>query len=249
MFSVEDVHWWYVALHELVLDTVSKEHSAKGRLSILDAGCGTGRLCMLMLPFGDVHGLDAYGPAVDLCRARGLNSVVQADLNIEPLGDCRYDVVTSIDVLYHLWVENDIAVIRKMFSALKPGGILILHLPAFNFIRSLHDIAVFTRHRYTARAVRRKLSGSGFVTEKVSYRIFFLFPLIAIFRLAGKIFARRENKGGNHSDVTLPPKGINNMLAETLRFENRLMAAFNLPFGSSVFAVARKPHSRQLQDP
>src|SRR3989304_3802618 len=94
MFEVEDSHWWYVTLHRLILKYVAREHNRKGPLDILDAGCGTGRLCQLMSGFGNVQGVDMSGTAVKLCRKRALNAVYQADLNSMDLGKDRFDVIT-----------------------------------------------------------------------------------------------------------------------------------------------------------
>lgn len=242
MFAVEDAHWWYVALHSLVLDTVTAEHDRKGAmLSIFDAGCGTGRLCRLMSGFGDVSGCDISPAAVGFCHERGIRSAFRADLNGEDLGRQRYDVITSIDVLYHRLIPDDMSIIAKFFAALRPGGVLILHLPAFNAIKSRHDIAVHTKRRYTKTGIARMLRKAGFVIEKMTYRLFFLFPFIACYRLALKPFQRSGDENMIASDVWLPPPFINRNLLALHMIENRLIGKLAFPFGTSVFAVARKP--------
>ena len=125
MFRVEDRHWWYVGLHELILATIVGEK--RQPLAILDAGCGTGRLCQLLQPFGLVAGCDGSPEALELSRSRGLERLFHADLNKTDLGENRYDVITSIDVLYHQALANEEQIIGRFFRALKPGGLFLNH--------------------------------------------------------------------------------------------------------------------------
>ncbi|MBT0665309.1 methyltransferase domain-containing protein [Geobacter pelophilus] len=239
MFAVEDMHWWYVSLHELIISYVAAEYRGKP-LEILDAGCGTGRLCQLLGPYGNVTGIDASELALGFSRQRGLKNVYHADLNDVDLGDSRYDLITSIDVIYHKAVTDEGRVLAKFFSALKPGGMLILNLPAFEFLRSTHDIAVQTRRRYTRYELAALLARAGFVVEKSSYRIAFLFPLIALYRLCRKVLPHARNPEHVSSDVYPPSPLLNTTLLAVSRIENVLQQKISLPFGTSVFLVARR---------
>ncbi|TFG89380.1 MAG: class I SAM-dependent methyltransferase [Gemmatimonadales bacterium] len=241
MFSIEEEHWWYVALHELVVRCVAREAAQRGPLTILDAGCGTGRLCQLLQPFGRVSGCDLAEPALAFCRQRGIE-VFAADLNEADLGTARFDVITSIDVLYHQAIRDDAPVLASLFRALKPGGLLILNLVAFEFLRSTHDLAVHTRERYTRPLLEERLSTAGFTVEIASYRLAPLFPLIALIRLVKRLLhGSRSSAAEVASDVSLPSPRLNRLLLGMLRLENRLIDRLSLPFGTSLFAVARKP--------
>lgn len=239
MRSLEDTHWWYAGLHELVMACLEREYAIHGTLAILDAGCGTGRLCQLMARYGRVTGCDYAETALEFCRRRGLENVVLADLNTFDPGADRYDVITSMDVLYHRAVEDDRAVIRSLYRALKPGGALILNLPAHEGLRGLHDRAVHTRHRYRRGEVSALLAAAGFRVEKSTYRLAALFPPILAIRCAGRI-AMRGDCTRVTSDLTPPPPWLNRILLRYLRLENRWIARHSLPIGTSVFAVARK---------
>ena len=149
MFEVEDIHWWYVGLHDLILRSVKMESHLIGRpLQILDAGCGTGRLLQRLSEYGDAEGCDASEEAVRYCHMRGVKAEV-ADLNELHLKADSYDVITSIDVLYHAGIKDDVDVLKRFYTGLKPGGVLIINLVAFESLRSSHDIAVHTRERYS----------------------------------------------------------------------------------------------------
>lgn len=241
MFAVEERHWWFVALHELVVRCVSREAARQGSLAMLDAGCGTGRLCRLLQSFGEVSGCDIAPAALDFCRQRDIE-VFAADLNHADLGTARYDVITSIDVLYHQAIRDDAPVLAAMHRALKPGGVLILNLVAFEFLRSTHDLAVHTRERYSRGLLLGRLHRAGFAVDTATYRLAPLFPVIALIRLGKRLLHR--DRGGNSevsSDVTMPPLWLNRLLLELLRLENRLVGRLSIPFGTSLFVVARKP--------
>lgn len=240
MFEVEDTHWWYVSLHELVCSYLADERARKGsHLDILDAGCGTGRLMQLMQPFGRVEGFDMSEQALEFCRGRGVTNIRQADLNDVDLGESRYDVITSIDVIYHLAVTDESAVFAKLRRALRPGGLLILNLVAFEFLRSTHDIAVHTRRRYTRASLHPLLAAQGLRIEKSSYRPAFLFVPIAMYRLTRRVFSHPHDPEQVISDVPLPGKLVNALLLHLARCENRLIRSGSLPFGSSLFIAAR----------
>jgi len=240
MFAAEGIHWWYVSLHELVRSLVEKEQRRKGPLAIFDAGCGTGRLCEVLAAFGTVTGCDRSDLAVGFCGQRGLRHIVHADLNTEDLGRERYDVITAMEVLEHRDINNDLLVLNKLRNALHPGGLLVLQVPAFEFLRSPHDIAVQTRRRYTRSGIRELLRGAGLRPELITYRVCAPFFPIAAIRLY-----RRLGEGGGgtadaRSDIQVPGALLNRLLLAAMRLENRILRSFRLPFGTSVFAVARR---------
>jgi len=241
MFEAEDTHWWYQSLHDLVLRVVSEEFRIKGRLDILDAGCGTGRLCQLMAHLGEVYGHDSSAEAIALCQSRGLINLSREDLNTADLGNSRFDVITSIDVLCHSAVKDDSLVMGKFSNALRPGGILVFQSPAYDFLKSRHDIAVHTARRYTTKRVSEMLRAAGFELQMLTYRVTLLFVPIALYRIAFKLLLADNAAYGVMSDVTLPPPALNNLLRRLQGIENRVLPRFPMPFGTSVFAVARKP--------
>jgi len=246
MYEVEDHHWWYVGLHELVLAVVDRESKRLGRpLRIFDAGCGTGRLCQLLTSHGhDVSGCDASDEAINLCRERGIKTVYKADLNTIDLEADAFDVITSMDVLYHAAITDDIAVLRRLHWALKPGGLLLLNLVAHEFLRSSHDIAVHTRERYNTRTLSERLSLAGFADIHDTYRVSALFPLITLYRMVQKLLLKSNRpKITVASDLKPPNPVVNNILTAVMTLENRVLTHCRLPFGSSVFTGARKHHA------
>ncbi len=243
MYQVEDFHWWYVSLHELIVSVVSKARSGTEELRILDAGCGTGRLIQILEAFGIVSGCDISYDALDCCRQRGLTGVFKADLNNAVFPAVHYDVITSIDTLYHNAVEDEKVILARFHDALKPGGLVIINLVAHEFLRSTHDMAVHTRKRYTRREVVNLLEESGFVVQMATYRLGLLFPLIASYRLLRRLFNCESDAEQVTSDVHLPNKFINRLLLSLSRVENRFILKAPIPVGTSVFAVGKRPLS------
>lgn len=241
MYEVEDYHWWYASLHELIISVIRGMNKPAEGVRILDAGCGTGRLCKLMEEFGTVSGCDISAEALELCRKRGLKSVFQADLNSVSFRSSHYDIITSIDTLYHLGIDDDLAVVKKFHAALKPGGVLILNLVAHEFLRSTHDIAVHTRKRYTRKEVEALLERSGFNVSISSYRLGFIFLPVATLRLIKRLLNFCSDPAAVKSDVTPPNRGVNRLLLWAARHENRLVLKSAIPLGTSIFAVAQKP--------
>jgi hypothetical protein len=127
-----------------------------------------------------------------------------------------------------------------MYRVLRPGGRLFLNLPAFGFLRSEHDRATDVARRYTRREIGAKLEAAGFDVRRNSYWNMLLFPVVVLVRLL-----RRESSEDlarpARSDIVLPPGPINVMLTLAMKLEHVLLRYVNLPLGSSVAVMARKP--------
>lgn len=241
MYEAEDRHWWYRALHELILHFVRREFLRKGPLDLFDAGCGTGGLLARLAPFGRIAGCDASESAVACCRRRGLANVTVADLNDLAFPPSAYDVITLIDVLCHGWVRNRRALAARLFSALKPGGVLIANDPAFACLRGTHDRAVCIDRRFGRREYRALFASAGFAVERVTCRLPSFFLPIWLVRAAGGRARQDGSRDDVASDVAVPPALVNAALLALARFDHALLRVADLPFGSSVFVVARKP--------
>jgi SAM-dependent methyltransferase len=243
MYEAEESHWWYAGLHDLIIQMVRAEAKRLKRpLTMLDAGCGTGRLCQLLEPFGVPTGCDIHPLALDGAAKRGVRILLQRDVGCDPLGEEEFDLAAAIDVLYHRMVGDEIAALRNLHRALTRGGLLLVQVPAFEALRGAHDIAVHTRKRYKRGEVIRLLRSVGFRVEMASYRLMpFFLPCLA------RRLCTRHVSTGTHVDeyssdlgVNCSP-GTNRILTRLVRAENFLLArGISLPLGTSVFAMARK---------
>jgi SAM-dependent methyltransferase len=235
MFALEDRFWWYRGIHDLILGYLRKRSSA--RLHILDAGCGTGKLMTLLAPLADVEGIDASQEALDYCRQRGLSAVGIVDLN-EWTPSATYDVITCIDVLCHESVREIGKVLDQFHRGLRPGGTLILNLPAFESLRREHDTVVQTVRRLRKEDLLPLLRSKGFEVELSTYRLPALYCAI---RLRKALLPPREH-AAPESDLKMIPPLADWVLWWMNWLENRaILAGIRFPVGSSLFVVARKP--------
>jgi len=242
MYAAEDAHWWYAGVHDLVLRFARAEATRCARaLKILDAGCGTGRLAQLLQPLGEVDGCDIHVPALELAARRGLPRLHRCDIAEASPGAAAYDLITSIDVLYHLRVRDVSAALQNLRRALRPGGCLLLQVPAFELLRGTHDRAVHTRHRFRRDEVTRLLAQAGFHVGFVSCRLALFFPAMLMWRIASRMWPDTAMAAPPASDVAYAlPHPLNQSLLALVKLENRLLAAgMRFPIGTSIFAVAR----------
>jgi ubiquinone/menaquinone biosynthesis C-methylase UbiE len=235
MYNAEDTHFYYVSLHKLVLRLIKQYAPVKSRLNILDAGCGTGRLAELMQPLGTVTGIDMSDEALKFAKTRGIK-VQKASVMKLPFKNNEFDIITSIDVLYHKAVTDDNKALKEFKRILKPGGIVIIRLQAIPWLKNSHDHVVHSNKRYSKQEVKKKLLESGFTIEKLTYMNMSLAPIA----IGQHIFQKFLPPSKDHSSIGQTNKFINMTAENILTAENTILHTANLPFGLGVIAVARK---------
>ena len=239
MFKAEDRYWWYRVLRVWAAGAL-KRHVARGA-RVLDAGCGTGaNLAMLRRRGYDARGVDVSQAALDLAAQRPecRGCLSQASAAELPFPAESFDAVISADVLYLLSEPEEQAALTECRRVLKPGGVLIVNLPAYEWLRGRHDQAIGTQRRYTVAGLRRKLTGTGLEPVRIECRHMLFLPLLAAVRL----MRRGKADGANaRSDLTLPIGPLNGMLHAIGCVEEWVGRAVRRPFGTSVSAVARRP--------
>lgn len=232
MRAAEDTYWWFVARRRLALMLVHQAMPDAKRL--LDVGCGTGAVLSELRGLGEAVGVDFSPLALEFANERGLRPLVLGDAQKLPFSEGAFDVVVSLDTVEH--VPDDAAAVAGVFHALRPGGVFVMNVPAFAWLWGPHDVALMHCRRYTRGQVRRLLEAAGFKIERLSYSVFFLFPVVVFMRLVERL---RQGP----AQVRLPqvPAGLNRFLTKLMDIEASLMSFLPLPWGSSVVVVARKP--------
>lgn len=208
---------------------------------ILDAGCGTGGMTQRLAAQGSVTGLDWSPLALDLARRRGLLPWTRGSVERLPFRTGAFNLVVSLDVLYHRSVESDLTALLEFRRCLRPGGVLILNLPAFESLRSSHDAAIHTARRYRRGPLRSLLHAAGLAPDRVTYWNAILFPGLVAVRWMRRRAGQVEGPAVS-SDVRPVPGPISGALSGILALERRWLARWDLPVGLSILAVARKPY-------
>jgi SAM-dependent methyltransferase len=238
MAEVEGYHWWYGGMRAITASMLDSTYAGRRDLHILDAGCGSGGNMRFLRRYGSVIGIDLAAEALALRHKSLEGHLAQASVLAIPFADASFDLVTSFEVLYHRAVPDERAALHEAWRVLRPGGRLLLRLPAYQFLLRRHDREVHTRRRYTAGPVRALLRSSGFVVERCSYINTVLFPLAVAQQLAERALPTFAPHGSN----LVPPTA---MLNEALRWPLAAEAAWiargrSLPFGLSIICLARK---------
>lgn len=230
--------WYFRALHAHVqreLTAVLGTRAAR----ILDAGCGTGGLIRRLAPRQRAWswvGVDSEPAACSLARVRATAAeaeICEARVEALPFGDEAFDAVVSADVLYH--VDDDGAALREFFRVLRPGGAVVINVPAYRWLWSYHDEATQARRRYARGEVREKLGAAGFGAVRTTHWNALPLPLIVVRR---KLLP--APRGG--SDVRAYAAPVERVLSAAMGLEEAWLArGGRWPLGSSILAVARKP--------
>ncbi len=240
IYRNENSHFFYIANHEIFISMVKnsiRSLCSNRNIKILDAGCGTGLLGKKLQLYGDVVGVDISKDALYFSKKRGVK-VKKGSINHLPFKDKTFDILVSVDVLYHKKV-NDKKALKEFFRVLKPGGYLLLRVPAHSWLLNMHDKYVHTRERYSKRDIKDKIINSGFVIKKLSYVNAILFPL-AMFR----VILEKIHTPVYGSGVSSLPSLLNTILLNCLRGEKYLLEAFSLPFGVGIIAICTKPKEK-----
>jgi SAM-dependent methyltransferase len=232
--AAEEGMWWFGGLHAVLIDALAGATLAP-LSTVLDAGCGTGGLLARLkqaLPGARLVGLDLDVVAAVLARAKSGCPVCIGSIDRLPLGEGTLDAVLSADVLCHRGVDAAAGLI-EIRRCLRPGGILVLNLPAYAWLWSAHDAAVDNVRRFRRAELEHLLVAAGFAAVRAFYWNSFLFPLMVL---------RRKVWRHAGSDVGLLPAPVEHLFALIMALESRLRrAGLALPFGGSILALAVKP--------
>lgn len=232
--EVEDRMWYFEALNRRVVHWLVRLLPA-GPARILDGGCGTGGLIKALHaanPGWRATGLDFMPLACELARERTGTEIVQGSVTELPFADGSFDAVVSADVICQ--VEDGARALREFARVVRPGGAVLVNVPAFRWLWSYHDDTCETKHRYTRPELAAYFEAAGLDVSFATYANMLPLPLIAARR---KLF-RPANPT---SDVQLYPAPIEAGFAGLAGLEFAWQrAGCPSPLGSSVFVAGRR---------
>ena len=231
MAELDQRHWWYRARREVIAALIRRLAPPPPDARILEVGCGTGHNLAMLGQFGAVDAVELDEQARSLAEQRLGRAVHSTPLpELSGIGDGAYDLIGAFDVIEH--IDDDAAALASIAGKLKPGGKLVMTVPAHQWMWSAHDVVNHHKRRYSKRALRRLIEGSPLRLDKIGYFNSLLFPVAVAERTASKLRGRQD------ADLTLPPKPLNLALERTFAAERHLIGRVPLPPGLSLFAVA-----------
>jgi SAM-dependent methyltransferase len=224
---ISAAHWWFVAKRAYVKDVLQR-HRARGPL--LDFGCGAGQdLVEIRRKIPVVEGYDVDRLSVRLAKKKGLYA--SSKMPAHP-----FNTIVSFDVLEH--IKDDEGALRTLVEKLRPGGLLILNVPAFAWLWNRHDVRTGHYRRYTKQQIACQLRAAGLTVLESFYWNFLLFiPAVA--------FKFLNTDSCDIQETALP---LNTLLRSLLYAERKMLWALHAlssnkistPFGTSVMVVAKK---------
>lgn len=189
--------------------------------------------------FGKAEGVDIDAEAIGYCLERGLKDVRLGEAAKLPFADGSFDLVTCLDVVEHL--DDDTAALREMRRVLRPGGHLLVTVPAHPFLWGDQDEVNLHKRRYVADQLRERLIASGYTVVRLSYMNAVLFPPIAAVRMLRRLERRLRPRLPVQSDFRYPAPGpVNFALGHVFGAEGPILRRMDIPFGVSLFALAQK---------
>ena len=237
LHRVEQTHWWFRARRQIVWSMVERYVGGEAgrRLRVCELGCGTGGNLAAVAEKHDVVGLECSPQALAYARQslgdRARSGRLPDEIDLPP---ASFDVVLLTDVLEH--IEDDAASARTALTLLRPGGIVVATVPAYQWLYSPRDAHHHHFRRYGRRQFGALWKSEASETLLLSHYNTLLFAPAAAVRMASKLLANRTKPG----DLALPPSYMNEMLARVMRSEANLLGRVPLPFGLSLIAVVRK---------
>ncbi len=239
-FRAERDHFWFKGFRQFITPLVDRALAGRRDARLLDCGCGTGTNLDLFRTRCQAYGFDLTPGGLRFARTHGGLRVSRASITHVPFAPATFDVVTSFDVLQCVTEAQERLALASMARGLKPGGALILNVAALDILSGSHAVLSEEVRRYTKPLMRRALSHAGLVPERLTYTNFSLFPVMLATRgwqrLRGA--ARPETLT---AEITVPAAPVNAALAAVLSLEARALRFTDLPIGSSLLVLARKP--------
>ena len=242
--KLEDTHFWFVSRRRIFFDLLDRLLSRRSDRKILEIGCGAGGLMGPMERYGQVHGLDIDFEYLRFCKNRGFNRLICGSGYELPFADASFDLVTLFDTMEH--IPDDVRALQEARRVLRPGGLVFVSVPAYQWLWSQNDRIAHHHRRYTMRGLRRTMRTAGLEPQRLTYFNSLLLPLIIPAVLWQKLLERRGKLPEDFNNTSVKLAGpVNWLFTQIMSSERWLLRALRLPFGHSLIGVASSPKEHE----
>lgn len=237
--EAEQSHFWFRGFRRFVEPLLAVAADGRRDLRIVDCGAGTGANLRMLERFGRPIGVELMPEGVRIARRRGERRICVADVTALPFGSASIDLATSFDVLYCLPDAAERAALDEMHRVLVPGGRALINVAAMPSLRGEHSALTYEVRRYTRGSLVAALDRAGFTTVRATHTNAATLPIVATVRaLQRRGFLRSATRSAR--DLRTPPAPVNAAFAGALALEAALLRLIDMPFGSSLLALAVK---------
>ena len=231
MAAHDSTHWWYRARRDILADFLVREGELPAGARILEIGCGTGHNLPMLAKFGSVEAIEIDPAAREIASQRLGQPVGSAPLPaLTGVERGAYDLIAVLDVVEH--IEDDVAALAAMRACLRPGGKILIAVPAHQWMWSAHDVVNHHHRRYSKPSLVRAIRAAGLKERGLTYFNSLLFPLAAAARVAGRLTGRDD------SDDSPPAAPLNALFERVFRVERHLVGRVPMPIGVSILTLA-----------
>jgi SAM-dependent methyltransferase len=241
----EDKHWWFAGRTWALLNMADRVVEPNGKKRVLDIGCGAGNMFHHLGRYGPVVGVDNNPKPLIVARERGYDVREGLAENL-PFDEGSFEMVALLDTVEHC--DGEMAVLRECYRVCVPGGHLVVTVPAFMWLWTHNDVLNDHKRRYTTKELGDKLRRVGFQIKRMTYNNFLVFPIAAPLILLRRGTEREPDLGSPHFDdesyqveMEPAPPLLNTILSGVVWTESQVLRWVNLPVGTSIICIARKP--------
>ncbi|MGN6271357.1 MAG: class I SAM-dependent methyltransferase [Sphingomonas sp.] len=233
MAAHDSTHWWYRARREILSDYLKRHGGLPANARILEIGCGTGHNLPMLARFGQVDAIEIDDAARAIASDRLGKPVSGAPLpGLPGVERGAYDLIAVLDVIEH--IEDDVAALGAMADCLKPGGKILIAVPAHQWMWSAHDVVNHHHRRYSKATLAAAIERAGLRHNGLRWFNSLLFPVAVAARFAGKL------AGKDDSDDSPPPAPVNAAFEAVFGLERHLVGRVPLPWGLSLITLASR---------
>jgi SAM-dependent methyltransferase len=233
MAAHDSTHWWYRARREILAAYLARYGGLPAGARILEIGCGTGHNLPMLARFGEVDAIEIDDAARAIAGERLGKPVASAPLPALPgVERGAYDLIAVLDVVEH--IEDDVAALKAMGDCLKPGGKILITVPAHQWMWSAHDVVNHHFRRYSKGTLNATIAKAGLRHNGLRWFNSLLFPAAVAARVAGRL------TGKDDSDDSPPAKPLNAAFEKVFGIERHLVGRLPLPPGLSIIALASR---------